>query len=224
MRRLLAFLVLAAAGWCIYQNALAISDANWRVKLERERGSVAEASVAVISGVPGAEEAARVFTVFAERKDKRTHAAHQDGEDAGTRMGLFVALAIVAFIVWVWPKSARATVMATPTTTTRAATAAAAAADTEARPTHRTPGRESDDGPAELGQGERIEFVTEAKGEIADIAATACQVCGEALESDVVTCESCRTPHHEECWEWNKGCTTYGCGERRFNRYKGANA
>jgi len=26
-----------------------------------------------------------------------------------------------------------------------------------------------------------------------------------------VVCSSCHTPHHKECWEENKGCTTYGC-------------
>jgi hypothetical protein len=29
--------------------------------------------------------------------------------------------------------------------------------------------------------------------------------------ADKIICSSCRTPHHRECWEENKGCTTYGC-------------
>jgi hypothetical protein len=29
--------------------------------------------------------------------------------------------------------------------------------------------------------------------------------------ADKIICPDCRTPHHKECWEENKGCTTYGC-------------
>lgn len=38
-----------------------------------------------------------------------------------------------------------------------------------------------------------------------------CQVCGEALEAPMVWCARCDTPHHRDCWEWNGGCSTYGC-------------
>lgn len=27
----------------------------------------------------------------------------------------------------------------------------------------------------------------------------------------VTTCSHCSIPHHEECWDYNGGCTTYGC-------------
>lgn len=30
-------------------------------------------------------------------------------------------------------------------------------------------------------------------------------------DSDVKVCLSCKVPHHQECWEENGGCTTYGC-------------
>lgn len=33
---------------------------------------------------------------------------------------------------------------------------------------------------------------------------------GEAVK----VCSSCGTPHHEDCWEKNKGCTTPGCSEQ----------
>ena len=33
------------------------------------------------------------------------------------------------------------------------------------------------------------------------------------LDADFTVCPSCGTPHHKECWEENKGCTTYGCPE-----------
>ena len=44
---------------------------------------------------------------------------------------------------------------------------------------------------------------------------TTCQVCGEALsEKAVVLCHRCKTPHHEDCWRYNRGCAVYGCGCR----------
>lgn len=30
-------------------------------------------------------------------------------------------------------------------------------------------------------------------------------------ESEAIVCPQCSTPHHHECWEENKGCTTFGC-------------
>jgi len=29
--------------------------------------------------------------------------------------------------------------------------------------------------------------------------------------ADKIVCPDCHTPHHKECWDENKGCTTYGC-------------
>lgn len=44
-----------------------------------------------------------------------------------------------------------------------------------------------------------------------------CQVCGEALaDAPVVLCRACRTPHHRECWRYNRGCSVYSCGCRTF--------
>ena len=45
-----------------------------------------------------------------------------------------------------------------------------------------------------------------------------CMVCGESLESDVIYCRSCRTPHHRDCWSYSGGCSTYGCREKTFVR------
>ena len=37
----------------------------------------------------------------------------------------------------------------------------------------------------------------------------------EIKEGDAVkVCPSCDIPHHEACWEENKGCTTFGCSEQ----------
>lgn len=52
-----------------------------------------------------------------------------------------------------------------------------------------------------------IETASEGKG--------LCQVCGSALEEDVVRCRKCGTPHHRDCWSYNGCCSTFGCGERR---------
>ncbi|MBI3073737.1 MAG: hypothetical protein HYY84_16630 [Deltaproteobacteria bacterium] len=213
MRRFIAFLVLATSGWFIYQTSCAEDLAGWRIRLERERGVVAEESAHVLSTINGANEAVRYFRKLANSTDKRVRAAKADRDDAGTKRGYLIALAVFAFIAWVWPKSRRV-VTATTTTTARAG-------PTDTPATHRTAVGGVVSQTVPLGAGERVEFLTDGKGQRADLASTSCQVCGEALESDVVTCERCQTPHHEECWTWNKGCSTFGCGERSFNRSEG---
>ena len=42
-----------------------------------------------------------------------------------------------------------------------------------------------------------------------------CQVCGEDLKGELVWCSYCSTPHHADCWEFNGGCSTYGCGAQK---------
>ncbi|MGI8980773.1 MAG: RING finger protein [Pirellulaceae bacterium] len=46
-------------------------------------------------------------------------------------------------------------------------------------------------------------------------AAPHCVVCGEPLATDLVSCRSCRTPHHRECWQYFGGCATYACGGKQ---------
>lgn len=42
-----------------------------------------------------------------------------------------------------------------------------------------------------------------------------CQVCGDSLlEGDLVYCAYCKTPHHHDCWQYTRQCSTYGCGCR----------
>ncbi|MBI4865934.1 MAG: SUMF1/EgtB/PvdO family nonheme iron enzyme [Candidatus Wallbacteria bacterium] len=44
-----------------------------------------------------------------------------------------------------------------------------------------------------------------------------CQVCSQEMGTDkrpVLACPACGTPHHEECWEYAGGCSTFACGER----------
>jgi len=40
-----------------------------------------------------------------------------------------------------------------------------------------------------------------------------CPYCTVAIQAgdSIVICSSCEMPHHKECWEENKGCTTFGC-------------
>lgn len=39
----------------------------------------------------------------------------------------------------------------------------------------------------------------------------------EIKEGDAVkVCPSCGIPHHEACWDENKGCTTFGCSEQHY--------
>lgn len=49
-----------------------------------------------------------------------------------------------------------------------------------------------------------------------DLAAPTCKVCGDPIDSPRhVLCETCRTPHHEDCWEFIGGCSIYGCRGKR---------
>ena len=43
-----------------------------------------------------------------------------------------------------------------------------------------------------------------------------CPVCGSSMVEAVIRCESCRTPHHRECWQYMGRCTTYACRGKRF--------
>jgi hypothetical protein len=64
---------------------------------------------------------------------------------------------------------------------------------------------------------EGIEFIDTSE----ELATPLCQVCGEALSEDVIYCRSCHTPHHRDCWKYNRRrCSTFGCGGRRFTKKK----
>jgi hypothetical protein len=52
-----------------------------------------------------------------------------------------------------------------------------------------------------------------------DPAAPNCLVCGEAIIGHEVTCQSCRTPHHRECWHYVGGCSLFGCGGKQHEAY-----
>lgn len=42
-----------------------------------------------------------------------------------------------------------------------------------------------------------------------------CGVCGEEAAARRVLCAKCATPHHSECWEYQGGCSIFGCGSTR---------
>lgn len=43
-----------------------------------------------------------------------------------------------------------------------------------------------------------------------------CQICGEAITEELVRCRRCKTPHHEDCWQYFGGCSTFGCGGKQY--------
>ena len=59
-----------------------------------------------------------------------------------------------------------------------------------------------------------IEYIEDTSAP--DLTDAICQVCGEPMDTDVVLCKRCRTPHHRDCWEYYGSCSTYGCEEPNF--------
>ena len=45
-----------------------------------------------------------------------------------------------------------------------------------------------------------------------------CSFCKTPIEvsDEVVLCPACEIPHHKDCWEENRGCTTFGCSEQHY--------
>lgn len=64
-----------------------------------------------------------------------------------------------------------------------------------------------------IGQPVGLDFVAAEK--LAITAQSTCPVCNQHLTSPVAVCVRCRTPHCQECWEYNGGCATFACGEKR---------
>ena len=59
-----------------------------------------------------------------------------------------------------------------------------------------------------------IEFVQDTVPP--EVTEALCQICGETIQADVVFCRRCKTPHHLDCWQYYRACSTYGCGEKRY--------
>lgn len=43
------------------------------------------------------------------------------------------------------------------------------------------------------------------------LTAASCPVCGTFIHERPFICPHCDTPHHQDCWDYNGGCATYGC-------------
>ena len=71
-----------------------------------------------------------------------------------------------------------------------------------------------------LSQG--VQFVDDAQAGVPADGAV-CQICGDAIGSEMVLCRRCKTPHHLDCWKYYGSCSTYGCSESRFMAVKKRN-
>jgi C4-type Zn-finger protein len=38
-----------------------------------------------------------------------------------------------------------------------------------------------------------------------------CPICGQGIFRRKMKCPVCKTPHHEECWDYNEKCGMYAC-------------
>lgn len=64
---------------------------------------------------------------------------------------------------------------------------------------------------------EAVDQVRFERARIAIDEDSVCQVCGGSLLLGLtVRCATCATPHHRDCWDFNRRCSTFACGETRF--------
>jgi len=66
---------------------------------------------------------------------------------------------------------------------------------------------------ARLSEGIAIVAVGPASAE--DAGTPICKVCGEAIDAPGVLCDTCKTPHHRDCWEFVGSCSIYGCSGKK---------
>lgn len=61
-----------------------------------------------------------------------------------------------------------------------------------------------------------INNIAEEKGKVSLSLGKTCPYCQFPIKVDakVTVCTRCMIPHHEECWQQNGKCTTYGCRGR----------
>ena len=62
---------------------------------------------------------------------------------------------------------------------------------------------------------EGIAIVAAGPATAEDAGPPICKVCGEAIVSPGVFCETCETPYHCDCWEFIGACSIYGCNGKR---------
>lgn len=68
-----------------------------------------------------------------------------------------------------------------------------------------------------LSQQRDVEFVAPEVAQVVDD--FLCPVCSSRATEHIVLCLRCKTPHCEECWQFNGKCATYGCGEMKFIKF-----
>ncbi len=69
----------------------------------------------------------------------------------------------------------------------------------------------------QLTQQRAVDFVQPDAARVVD--ELQCPVCSSKARGPIVLCIRCKTPHCQECWQYNGKCATYGCGETRFVRF-----
>ncbi len=60
---------------------------------------------------------------------------------------------------------------------------------------------------------EGIEFVNVNQASIVDD--VKCPICSEEILLNMVVCSRCKTPHCQDCWQYNGQCATFACSETR---------
>lgn len=65
-----------------------------------------------------------------------------------------------------------------------------------------------------LAECQGIDFVNEESASL--LVDVLCPVCGVSIESEMVICARCKTPHHHECWNYIGNCSTFACGEKIY--------
>jgi len=63
---------------------------------------------------------------------------------------------------------------------------------------------------------EGIEFLHADQASV--VADVKCPICSEEIMLDMVVCARCKTPHCQDCWEYNGQCATFACSEIRSIR------
>jgi hypothetical protein len=60
---------------------------------------------------------------------------------------------------------------------------------------------------------EGIEFVNANQAFVVDD--VKCPICSEEIIHSMVVCARCKTPHCQDCWQYNGQCATFACSETR---------
>lgn len=66
-------------------------------------------------------------------------------------------------------------------------------------------------GPDSAPDGSVVTLMSDAKAAPPSFEKTCCPVCKTQEDSPLVTCASCDTPHHAECWIYAGGCSLFAC-------------